>query len=145
MKSVTLSLEEVKPWIEEIIATRFRKKQILGLVGPLGAGKTKLVEIALANLGVSDPVSSPTFSLINHYSTEKYPFIAHVDLYRTEGEEDLESTGFWDLFSEGKGLVLIEWADRIDTKDLPLDWDYLEIEITKPQGDEARSYRLKEA
>ncbi len=143
MKPVTLSLSEVKPWIQEIITTRFQEKQILSLVGPLGAGKTKLVEIALAQLGVNEPVSSPTFSLINHYSTKKYPFIAHVDLYRTEGEEDLESTGFWDLFSQEKGLVLIEWADRINSQDLPLDWNLLEIEISKPPGDKTRSYKLK--
>lgn len=138
-----MGLDELGPWVKKQ-SQKFSEKQILSLVGPLGAGKTKLVEIILSQLGVQEPVSSPTFSLINHYATNDYPFIAHVDLYRTEGEEDLESTGFWDLFASEKALVLIEWADRLDARDLPLDWSYLEIKISKLPGDEKRSYSLTE-
>lgn len=135
----SLSLEELKDWVEDLVEG-FSSKQIVCLEGPLGAGKTKLVEEILNHLGVKEPVSSPTFSLINHYKTSKIPFIVHMDLYRIEGEDDLESTGFWDIFSKDEALVFIEWSDRLKKDDLPLGWDIQVVKIAKNEGDENRLY-----
>jgi tRNA threonylcarbamoyladenosine biosynthesis protein TsaE len=107
---------------------------VLGLVGPLGSGKTVFVKGLAEGLGI-DPrlVSSPTFVLAQQYpivretSPNRAPAVLHhVDLYRLESEDELESMGFFDLF--GAGCVLaIEWADRFPTMlgpdRLVIEWD----------------------
>jgi tRNA threonylcarbamoyladenosine biosynthesis protein TsaE len=62
----------------------------------------------------------------------------HVDLYRLESEEDLESTGFWDLFGQKKGLVVIEWSDRLNQDLLPLNWYKVKVDIAKPANPNER-------
>ena len=56
--------------------------------------------------------------------------IHHVDLYRLKDDEDLESTGFWDVFSNKEDLVIIEWADRLNQKSLPPNWHYIQVKIS---------------
>ena len=84
---------------------------VIGLVGPLGAGKTRLVRAVAETLGV-DPaaISSPTFVLIHEY--EGHLPIYHFDAYRLENPrafEDLGATDYWGR----DGVCLIEWADRV--------------------------------
>jgi tRNA threonylcarbamoyladenosine biosynthesis protein TsaE len=86
---------------------------VVALVGPLGAGKTVFVKGMAEGLGV-DPrvVSSPTFVIAQQYVVPEGPdFLHHVDLYRLESEDELESIGFYDMLAPG-GVVAIEWADR---------------------------------
>jgi tRNA threonylcarbamoyladenosine biosynthesis protein TsaE len=84
---------------------------VIALVGPLGAGKTYLVRAAAAALG-ADPrgVTSPTFVLIQEYEG-RLP-IYHFDAYRLRGEGDFFDLGAHEYF-EGRGLCLVEWADRV--------------------------------
>jgi len=85
---------------------------LLALSGDLGSGKTTFVQ-GLAN-GLDVPghyiVTSPTFTLINEYPGRLPLF--HVDLYRISDVEEMENIGFFDLLS-GKGVVAVEWADRV--------------------------------
>ncbi len=88
---------------------------VVALFGPLGAGKTAFVQGLAEGLGIGDPVTSPSFTLI-----QTYPFLRgewrgvlyHVDLYRLEGPTDLEDVGLEDVFADDEGLVAVEWADR---------------------------------
>ncbi len=83
------------------------------LSGEMGAGKTEWVRgFAKAYLGDSDTVSSPSYSLINKYTSGKKQ-IYHADLYRLNSVEDLESTGLWDLLTE-KAVVVVEWPFKVD-------------------------------
>ena len=83
----------------------------VGLIGPLGAGKTVLVRGICEALGVpAEEVFSPSFAIVNTYSGREQVF--HVDLYRVESQEEVESTGLFDL--TGTGVMLIEWIDRVD-------------------------------
>jgi len=84
--------------------------RIVFLNGPLGAGKTTLVRAVMERLGSEDLVASPSFSLINVYQTPGFP-VAHFDLYRLEGKEDLEAIGSAD-FLDGQYLIFVEWPDK---------------------------------
>ncbi len=83
---------------------------VLCLEGPLGSGKTVLAQGIGRGLGIREPVSSPSFTLINEYRGGRLPLF-HIDLYRLETDREV-----WDLglveYLEGDGLSVVEWADR---------------------------------
>ena len=109
------------------LAREFSDRQIVLLEGAMGAGKTQLVKFLLEE-EVGADVCSPSFSIHNSYETAKGP-VEHLDLFRLENEEDLESTGFWDLFSLPKAVILIEWSDRLADHTLPPNWTQFKLEI----------------
>jgi tRNA threonylcarbamoyladenosine biosynthesis protein TsaE len=83
----------------------------VGLQGPLGAGKTCLVQGIARGLGVAPevPVTSPTFVLVGEYPG-RLP-LRHADFYRVESKRRLEDAGFDDLL-DGRGVVVVEWPER---------------------------------
>lgn len=85
---------------------------VIGLIGGLGAGKTRLVRSIAESLGV-DPgaVSSPTYVLIHEYNGSIPVF--HFDIYRLAGPDEFDALGAPEYWTEGGGLCLIEWADRV--------------------------------
>jgi tRNA threonylcarbamoyladenosine biosynthesis protein TsaE len=114
---------------------------VLGLVGPLGAGKTEWVKGLAEGLGV-DPklVASPTFVIASEYPGRRW--LAHVDLYRIESEAELEAAGFVDLLGPGR-VVAVEWADRFPAA-LPA--DRIEVRITRPaEAPDEREIELRAA
>jgi tRNA threonylcarbamoyladenosine biosynthesis protein TsaE len=107
---------------------------VIGLVGPLGAGKTRLSRALAEALGV-DPgaISSPTFVLIHEYEG-RIP-VYHFDAYRLAGPDQFEALGAADYF-EGDGVCLVEWADLVRDR-LPPDAWFIRIE---PAGPSARRF-----
>ncbi len=100
------------------IAAVLRAGDIVRLEGDMGAGKTTLVRAIAQARGVHpDAVSSPTYVLMNIYGPQHGAPIAHLDCYRLSGEDDLDALG-WDQITDGKTIILIEWAERIE-KALP--------------------------
>lgn len=87
---------------------------ILLLSGDLGSGKTTLIQGLGLGLGIADPISSPTFTLVNEYPEGRVP-LYHIDLYRLDGEEvtDLYLEAYWDEQETAPGIVAIEWAERL--------------------------------
>jgi tRNA threonylcarbamoyladenosine biosynthesis protein TsaE len=85
---------------------------VIGLVGPLGAGKTHLVRAIAVGLGLRQPaaVSSPTFVLIQEYDASLPVY--HFDAYRLRGEDEFDDLGAQEYF-RGDGVCLVEWADRV--------------------------------
>lgn len=110
---------------------------VVGLIGPLGAGKTHLVRAIALGLGIanSDVVNSPTFVLIQEYQA-RLP-IYHFDAYRLASEREFAELGVHEYF-EGNGVCLVEWADKVPTC-LPA--QRLEIRITII-GEEARRLEI---
>src|SRR5205807_8290043 len=106
---------------------------VVGLVGPLGAGKTHLVRAVAEGLGIADPgaVSSPTFVLIQEYDA-RLP-VYHFDAYRLHGEAEFFDLGAHEYFA-GDGVCLVEWADRVPGC-LPRERLTVRLEIT---GETAR-------
>ena len=82
--------------------------------GDLGAGKTTLIKALVRELGSSDNVSSPTFSLINEYKTEDNQSIFHLDLYRLKEENEAFDLGIEEIL-ESECLKFIEWPQKINT------------------------------
>ncbi len=110
---------------------------IVALVGDLGAGKTRLSRAIVAGLGADpDEVQSPTFVLQRDYEG-RLP-IHHFDTYRLEDVDQFLELGVEDLFADGDGVCLIEWADRV--QDVLPDRTWC-LEITAV-GETARSIRL---
>ena len=96
----------------------------VALTGELGSGKTVLTKGIARGLGIKgDPVRSPSFVLIKEYSG-KIPLF-HFDLYRLKKPEELNTIGYEEYFS-GKGIVVIEWAERAKNF---LPEEYLEIKL----------------
>lgn len=84
--------------------------RIFLLRGDLGAGKTTLVKVLGAQLSITEPVSSPTFSLVNEYTSPSYGPVYHMDLYRLDKAIDLVQIGFEEYLESGN-ICLIEWPD----------------------------------
>lgn len=77
--------------------------------GGLGAGKTAFTEGLAEGLGCQDPVSSPTFAIVNYYRGPQP--LAHFDLYRLTSEDDLCAAGLYDYLDEG-AIVAAEWSEN---------------------------------
>lgn len=108
---------------------------VIALSGDLGAGKTQLVQGVARGLGVEDPVTSPTFTVMAVHSGSLSLY--HFDLYRLEREAELEDIGFYETL-EADGVSMIEWGDRFPSA---LSDDHLLVTVHRI-GDERRLFEL---
>ena len=118
--------------------------QIYTLIGDLGVGKTVFTQGMARGLGITEPISSPTFTIIQEYQEGRLPFY-HFDVYRIGDIEEMEEIGYDDYFF-GQGVCMIEWANLIEEllpeqviqvkieKDLEIGFDYRRITITGLEG-----------
>lgn len=112
---------------------------IYTLNGDLGVGKTVFSQGLAKGLGIAEPISSPTFTIVQVYEEGRLPFY-HFDVYRIGDAEEMEEIGYQDYFY-GNGVCLIEWADMIREilpekvipvlieKDLEKGFDYRKITV----------------
>lgn len=94
------------------LATSLPPGSVLVLLGPLGAGKTTLVQGLAEGLGFSGRVQSPTYTLIHEYPTPE-GIVVHADLYRLPPEQALTTLAITDYLSEAR-LIALEWANPAD-------------------------------
>ena len=111
--------------IGKLLGEKLKPKDIICLYGDLGAGKTCLSKGIAAGLGVSENITSPTFTIIKEYKG-RYP-VYHIDVYRLSSSADMMDLGYEDYF-DGDGVVIIEWADIIE--DI-LPEERLDIQLSK--------------
>lgn len=93
------------------LATVLKARDIVFLIGDLGAGKTTLARQIIANLCGIDDAPSPTYTLVQLYETDAGLPLWHVDLYRIEAPGELDELGLEDAFDEA--ITLIEWPERL--------------------------------
>ncbi|MDR0852703.1 MAG: tRNA (adenosine(37)-N6)-threonylcarbamoyltransferase complex ATPase subunit type 1 TsaE [Clostridiales Family XIII bacterium] len=101
---------------------------VIALVGDLGAGKTTLSKAIAEGLGVTECVTSPTFTILCEYRTGRLPLF-HFDVYRLDDPEEMENIGYEDYFY-GNGVTIVEWADKIEEL-LPKDAIVIRIDSGK--------------
>lgn len=111
--------------------TAARAPLVVTIAGDLGAGKTTLVQAICSGYGVTEPVTSPTFALVHEYAAERSR-VLHLDLYRLDRPDDLDSIG-WDELVSSHALVLIEWPERAADR---LPTDHVSIALEHVPGDE---------
>ena len=105
----TNSPEETKEFGRSL-AKQLRTGSVVALIGPLGSGKTVLIQGICSGLGVEKVVTSPSFVIINEYPGKFRVY--HFDLYRLENVEEFIKLGYEEYFY-GSGITLIEWAEKI--------------------------------
>ena len=124
----TLALGE--SWAEEA-----QPGWVIGLEGDLGAGKTQLVKGIARGLGITEPVTSPTFTLVCEYEGGKSQLpLHHLDFYRLENDEQILTAGLEPYFSP-EGITVIEWVNRWTG---PLPTYYRHVTITQTGETERR-------
>lgn len=94
------------------LAAKSKPGDVYTLTGDLGVGKTVFAKGFAKGLGVTEPVTSPTFTIVQEYLSGRLPFF-HFDVYRIADPDEMEETGFYDYLDRG-GVVLIEWAELIE-------------------------------
>lgn len=107
---LTYKLQELDVAVNYILSNT--KSKTLLFYGEMGAGKTTLIKELVKALGVHDVASSPTFSLVNHYESEKGP-VYHFDFYRIEDEIEALDIGLEDYLDSGE-WNLIEWPEKVE-------------------------------
>lgn len=127
--------------IGEKIARQAKPGEIYTLNGDLGVGKTVFTKGIASGLGIKEPVTSPTFTIIQEYDSGRLP-LYHFDVYRIGDPEEMDEIGYEDYFY-GQGICLIEWAELIEElippeavrvyidKDLEKGLDYRRIRIER--------------
>jgi tRNA threonylcarbamoyladenosine biosynthesis protein TsaE len=104
--------EDATRKLGEKLAAKLNEFDIAALYGELGSGKTQLIKGICSSLGVKDVVNSPTFVIVNEYSSAAGEKIFHFDLYRMKSTDEVLDMGFEDYLN--KGLVLIEWPELVE-------------------------------
>lgn len=118
------------------LANELAPGTVIALHGDLGSGKTCLVQGLAAALGIDEPVTSPTYTLIGEYQG-RLP-LHHIDLYRLSGPEEAVGLGLEEYF-DADGITAIEWAERAEGL-LPPDLLHIQIEANAKTG--TRTFRI---
>ena len=118
-----------------------KEGQVFTLVGDLGVGKTVFTQGMADGLDISEPISSPTFTIVQVYDEGRLPFY-HFDVYRIGDISEMDEIGFED-YVYGQGVALIEWANLIE-EILPKQCTAITIEKDLEQGFDYRRITIEE-
>jgi tRNA threonylcarbamoyladenosine biosynthesis protein TsaE len=112
-ESVTINnLEDIARAADEFL-TKIADNKLIAFYAPMGSGKTTFTTAICERLGVTDPVCSPTFTIVNEYMTESGEPMYHFDFYRINRPEEAMDIGLYDyLYSDC--LCIMEWPENIE-------------------------------
>jgi len=125
----------------ERLARGLRPGAVVALYGGLGAGKTCFTKGVARGLGVTENVTSPTYTIVCEYAASldgRSVPMYHIDAYRLNGDGDFENTGAPEFIGSG-GIAIVEWSERVPGS-IPADAITVKIEITGPQS---RVFRIR--
>ena len=136
MQIRTHSPEETEA-IGRKIAAKLLPGDIIAYYGDLGAGKTAFTRGLAAGLGVTEQVTSPTYTIVNEYLSGRMPLF-HFDMYRLDSADDLFDIGWEDYLARG-GVCAVEWSENVADA---LPEDTVRVRIAR-EGDTGRSITIK--
>ena len=128
----------------KMLGEQAKPGEVICLNGDLGVGKTVFTKGFAEGLGITEPVNSPTFTIVQQYDSGRMP-LYHFDVYRIGDVEEMDEIGYEDYFY-GDGVCLIEWANLIEEilpekyteirieKDLEKGFDYRKITVTEVEA-----------
>ena len=123
MEFLTSSPEQTEA-VGEALAAHLHPGDVIAYYGGLGAGKTAFTRGLARGLGVCEPVTSPTYTIVNEYLSGRMPLF-HFDMYRLSSSEELFDIGWEDYLARG-GVCAVEWSERVSDA-LPDDTIYVDI------------------
>ena len=135
---ISNSAADTKKIAAELVNT-LNPGSVICMYGDLGAGKTAFVQGMAAALGIDEPVTSPTFTIVNEYYG-KMP-LYHFDVYRIGSSDEMFEIGF-DEYIDGDGISVIEWAELIEDI-LPEDRINITILINMEKGEDYREIKVE--
>jgi len=120
------------------LAQKLEKGNVVALIGDLGTGKTTLTKSIAVGLGITEMITSPTFTIVQEYPEGRLPMY-HFDVYRINDIEEMYELGYEEYFF-GQGVCVIEWADLI--MDIIPD-DSIIIRIEYGEAEDQRVYHVE--
>lgn len=125
--------EELDPAADSLLKA-YPQAKMFALYGPMGAGKTTFIKAICKRLGVMDIVNSPTFSIVNEYTTIQGKSIFHFDFYRLKHTAELLDIGYEDYFFSDS-YCLLEWPEKVEEL-LPA--ECVKVNIEEDEHDKSR-------
>lgn len=122
------------------LAMQAKPGDVFCMYGDLGVGKTVFSQGFGAGLGIEEPISSPTFTILKEYHEGMLPFY-HFDVYRIGSEDEMDEIGYYE-FVDGDGVCLIEWAELIEDI-LPAHFKKITIEKKPELGFDYRQITIE--
>ena len=133
MEFLTHSPDETQH-VGAALAKTLRGGEVIAFLGDLGAGKTAFTRGLAEGLGVTDAVTSPTYTIVNEYLTGRLPLF-HFDMYRLGSSEELFDIGWEDYLARG-GVCAVEWSENVqDALEAPIT---VRIDRVPDGGDDCR-------
>ncbi len=123
------------------IGRKIHPKTVITLIGDLGVGKTVFTQGLAKGLEIEEPITSPTFTIVQVYETGRLPFY-HFDVYRIGDVEEMDEIGY-DEYMDGEGICLIEWANLIE-EILPNSYTEIIIQKELEKGFDYRMITIEE-
>lgn len=120
----------------EKLAQQLQGGEVIAFTGDLGAGKTAFTRGLARGLGITDRVTSPTFTIVNEYEGGRLPLF-HFDMYRLSSSDELYDIGWEDYLARG-GVCAVEWSEIVEDA---LESDAIRVDI-KNDGDDCRSITI---
>ena len=111
MQITTHSADETQA-LGQKLASRLASGDVIAYFGDLGAGKTAFTRGLAQGLGITDPVTSPTYTIVNEYLSGRIPLF-HFDMYRLSSSDELFDIGWEDYLSRG-GVCAVEWSENVE-------------------------------
>ena len=136
----TFSPQETFAFAEQM-ARKATAGDVYTLIGDLGVGKTVFTQGIARGLGITEPISSPTFTIVQEYESGRLPFY-HFDVYRIGAPEEMDEIGFED-YVYGEGVTMIGWANLIQ-EILPEHYTQITIEKDIAKGFDYRRITVEE-
>lgn len=135
----TLHIDSIRelPDVAEEVLRSLNGRTVVAFRGEMGAGKTTLIRAIMAELGSQDTISSPTFALVNHYTSGEGEPVYHFDFYRINRLEEAYDFGYEEYFYSG-ALCLVEWPEKIEEL---LPEDVMTIRI-QAESEEERTFEI---